>query len=458
MPVISSISAGQANLIYPIVEQSNYVHIVPTDSEDVAAYRILDVTPYLGGDVVALSADSVNANRFRLSMISTDTSTPTLRSDTLITNANVKRVVSSNNSILTMANNGQASQLQAFVVTDRRLATRLCDQAGNCTMQAPRSRNTLRLSRTAPAQGSVQIINVTNAYTTTTQSLTFHAEAPSGVQTIQMKIDANAPQTVWTAPIGDPLAAVESATTLTGLTQKSHTVQGINNFNNLLTVKTQYYAPITQATLPITDVLHTVGSDRCTAGNTAPGITCPAIVSGATGNAIQLSRATDGIRMGYAITQTTVMTQSVSMRIKIPSNGVSGRIATIAPLTGSAPALKLWFDYDSGGNQVNTSLLDTSGITLTSTMTIPDTAWHLLTVVSGVVTDANTLMIYLDGALVDSITGQGRFANVALILGATPVNGAATNVVLDDIAVFSDALTSDNLQDMLAGDDRRKLR
>lgn len=451
VPVIApDYVSGPATLIDPLVQRSSYVHVAPTSSDDVVPYRIIDVAPYLDDDIVALSADSTVANRYRMSLISTTGITPTLRSDTLLTGANITQVVSSNNNVLTVATVSQTSRVQAFVVTDRRLTTRLCDQAGNCNVQpsAPR----MRMLRSVPAQGNIQLITMADAYTTTTQAMRFHAEASNGVRTITMHVDNQAPQTVWSNNLPDPLNAVEAAATLSGLSQTSHTIQAVATINNLLTSTARYYAPMMQATLPITDVLNGVSSDTCTAGMTAAGITCPDIVTGFADNALQFTHDTDGISMGYALNQNLANVQSLSLRLKVPTATTSGRIATIAPIAGTPTALKLWFDYDQTTKQIRTSFVDTTGITQTSVMPLADDAWHLLAVVATVITNTNTISIYRDGTLVDTLAGPGSFGNAALRLGALPTNSVATNVIIDDVAVFADAISPADQQDLIAGD------
>lgn len=446
--VIERINAGQAELYSSIVETSAYVHLAPTNDADVVPYRIIDMAPYFNNDMVILSADSTSSTRFRLSIISTDSVTPTLRSDALIHGTGIAQVISSNNNILTMAANAQSSLLRAFVVTDRRLVTQVCDQAGNCAPQAPR----MRMLRSAPAQGSIHIINMAGAYTTTTQAMVLQAAASNGVRSITVQVDNNTPQTVWTNGSADPLGAVETTTTLSGLTQTSHTIQAVASINNLLTSKTRFYAPVTQSALPVVDVLNGVNSDTCTADVTAPGITCPDVVSGFADNALQFTRDTDGVRMGYALNQNSANVQALSLRIKVPTTSETGRIATVAPLTGAPSAVKLWFDYDKIAQQVRTSFVGTSGITQTSVMPLADDAWHLLTVVATVITNTNTIQIYRDGTLVDSVAGQGQFVNAALQVGATALNRAAANVVVDDIAVLAEGLTAADHADLVVGD------
>ena len=427
VPLIDTIVNTQAQVYQLLETRASYVPVVPTDTEDSTVYRIIDIASYLANDIVMMSRDMSDNTKSRLSIVSTDGITPTLRSDAVINQPNLLRVVTNNNNILTLATDSRTAELTAFVVSDRRLATQLCDQAGNCDLGMAPAVDPL------PAPNNISIVNLTNAYTVTTPLVTFHAEAPTGVRQINAQIDNGVPTQVWTQATSAGLPKVEETYVFRALTQGKHTIRAINTYNNTLSAVAEYYSPIT-TTLPLVDVMHpNVTSRACTPN-------CPAI-----SNNTLVFTQTNTIDINNDITQVDGTAKLLSMKLKIPASAPSGRIVSVLPT--AATALAFWFDYDAGNQQITATVSDTNLIT--TTFAWPDDQFHQLTVVANAMNNATTFNLYVDGVQKEALpssTGR-RFTAAKVIFGANGVNTAPTGMVLDDVALLSSPATVDETLD-----------
>lgn len=431
-PLITTVVSDMAVLQNPLLITGEYVHVVPTDHDDVAPYRITDIAPYIGDDVVLLSKDVSNLANVRLSMVSTAGITPTLRSDTAVVQANMLRVVAQNNNILTLANSAPNAQLRAFVASDRRFVTRLCDAAGNCSSGTDYHQDPF------PAANNVSIVNLANAYKTSTTNTTvrfgLHAEAPLGVRTIQTQIDNNLGVVAWTNPDQTSiLPAIETSQPPGVLSQGSHTIRAINTYNNTLSAVAEYYAPMNS--LPLVDVMHpNVTSRACTPN-------CPAI-----SNNTLVFTQTNTIDINNDITQVAGTAKLLSMKLKIPALAPSGRIVSLQPVVLNA--LTFWVDYDESTHQIVATVRDT--ITTTARFAWPDDQFHQLTVVANAMNNATTFNLYVDGVQQEALSASigSRFTAAKVIFGANGVNTAPpTGMVLDDVALLSSPVTVDETLD-----------
>ncbi len=432
VPLIDTIVNTQAQVYQLLETRGSYVPVVPTDTEDSTVYRIIDIASYLANDIVMMSRDMSDNTKSRLSIVSTDGITPTLRSDAVINQANLLRVVTNNNNILTLATDSRTAGLTAFVVSDRRLATQLCDQAGNCNLGMASTVDPL------PAPNNISIVNLTNAYTVTTPLVTFHAEAPTGVRQIHAQIDNRVPTQVWTQATSAGLPKVEETYVFPAMTQGNHTIRAINTYNNTLSAVAEYYAPIT-TTLPLADVMHPLQKSLACAPN------CPTISA----NTLTFTQ-TNTIDINHNISQVDGTAKLLSMKLKIPASAPSGRIVSVLPTAATATAataLAFWFDYDAATQEIVATVRDT--ITTTARFSWPDDQFHQLTVVANAMNNATTFNLYVDGVqqeALSSSTGR-RFTTAKVVFGANGVYPAPTGMVLDDVALLSSAVAVDETID-----------
>lgn len=220
--------------------------------------------------------------------------------------------------------------------------------------------------------------------------------------------------------------------------------------NDNLAPVTEYFVPFNQSALPVVDVMHSMKSALCNGELTAPGISCPAIVAGFTSNAMQFGKETDGVRMGYVITQTQNTGKTYSLRVKIPTGSQSGRILTIAP-NGNGAAVRMTMNYNAITQQLTTTISDTAAVLTVLPMTMLDDQWHLVSLVTIALTTTTSVAAYLDNAKVGDATIQGLLQNANLSLGALPQVQAAKSVMLDDVGVFMTSFNMNQLRSLVFG-------
>ena len=231
LPLITGVTDGHATITDTITERVVYVHTTPTTNDEFRSYRIKDIVPYLNDDLLLLSTDGENARNNRISMINTTGMTATLRSDTLFASPGVTQIAALNNNVLLLANQANTATLTGYQISDRRLATRACDRAANCSVQVATTRSTPRLSRSTPDVADVLIINQANVYTTTNQLIGVRAQAPAGIAAIGMQIDGVNVGATWTAPVSSTLTSVETTIPLT-IGAGVHTMNSVMQDNN----------------------------------------------------------------------------------------------------------------------------------------------------------------------------------------------------------------------------------
>jgi hypothetical protein len=215
LPLITDVIAGHATITDTITERVVYVHTTPTSDDEFRSYRIKDVVPYFNDDLLILSTDGENTRNNRISMINTTDVTATLRSDTLFASPGATQIAALNNNVLLLANQKNTATLTGYQISDRRLATRACDRAANCSVQIATTRSTPRLSRSTPDLSDVLIINQASVYTSTNQLIGVRAQAPAGIASIGMQVDGVDVGTTWTAPVSSTLQSVETTFPLT---------------------------------------------------------------------------------------------------------------------------------------------------------------------------------------------------------------------------------------------------
>ena len=427
VPLIDTIVNTRAQVYQLLETRASYVPVVPSDNENSTVYHIIDIASYLANDIVVMSRDTNTGTLSRLSIVSTDGITPTLRSDAVINQPNLLRVVTNNNNILTLATNSQTAALTAFVVSDRRLATQLCDQAGNCNLGAAPTVDPL------PAPNNISIVNLTNAYTVTNPLVTFHAEAPTGVRKINAQIDNKILNQVWTQATSAGLPKVEETYVFPAMTQGKHTIRAINTYNNTLSAVAEYYASIT-TTLPLADVMNPLQKSVACAPN------CPTLST----NTLTFTQ-TNTIDINHNLSQVAGTAKLLSMKLKIPALAPSGRIVSVRPT--AATALAFWLDYDASTNEIVATVRDT--ITTTTRFSWPDTQFHQLTMVANAMNGATTFNLYIDDNKQDALSSApgNLFTNAKVIFGANGTNTAITGMVIDDIALLSTPVAVDETVD-----------
>ena len=222
-------------LTSPLQPISSYVHTsLSDDLYTVDAYHIRQVIPYLGDDVMVLSAlatdEYCDVACQRISIMDTTSVTPTLRSETQFRGTAQAIAIAKNDVlVLQQGTTNNTAQLTSFQVSDRRWAATACDRASNCSEQAATSGISSQLVRSAPIQAGAFMLNAMVAYTQT-ESLDFHfrADAPAGVLTMTLLID-NQPQLTHVPRniIDDsqPPVSVEYVFTLPTITTGRHVAQ-----------------------------------------------------------------------------------------------------------------------------------------------------------------------------------------------------------------------------------------
>jgi hypothetical protein len=219
------------------------------------------------------------------------------------------------------------------------------------------------------------------------------------------------------------------------------------------------YMSMNQPDLPLVDIVNQVQSSACVANRTIGNNTCPKLVSGFSGNAITFNQATDGIQTGYQLQSSVGISRSLALRFKINPDATPGLLVSLqAPPSNDSLAMQVMYD-----NRRITIRLNDKSTTFPwpeATTEINDTYWHTLVVTSVATNSDEQLSLYIDGTLLTSKLVAGHWNGAVLGLGAltgavTSPSGstdvawseAATNTVIDDVAVFNRALTIANIND-----------
>lgn len=232
---IDTVIAGQATLTPNIEPLNTYVHTsLSDDLYSINAYHITQVIPYIDDDIMILSAlattSGCGGTCQRISIINTNTLTPTLHTETQFSGRASAIARAKNDVIALLQNaNGTQTQLSSYLVSDRRWDATACDRAGNCTVQPAITSASSQLVRSAPLQASAFLLNATTSYTRTANlDFRFRADAPTGIISMTLLID-NQPSLdyVPTTDSDNPSApvSVEHSFTLPTITTGRHTAQ-----------------------------------------------------------------------------------------------------------------------------------------------------------------------------------------------------------------------------------------
>ncbi|MCX6016398.1 MAG: hypothetical protein NT020_12565, partial [Chloroflexales bacterium] len=217
-----------------------------------------------------------------------------------------------------------------------------------------------------------------------------------------------------------------------------------------------YYLPINQSTYPLLDSIKGVKSASCLTSGIFLG-TCPQLIDGFSSNAITFNTATDGIQTGYTLESSGVISHSLALRFKIKQNATSGVLASLqAPTTVASMAMQVLYQKDI---QAITIRMNNSSAILLATsesiVSIDDNNWHTLIITSrGTNSTTKQIDIYFDGKRTMGKSITGNWVNAQLGLGAlsvAPYTGtsttttAATNTIVDDVAVFNTSLSAKDM-------------
>jgi hypothetical protein len=233
--------------------------------------------------------------------------------------------------------------------------------------------------------------------------------------------------------------------------------------NDGLATIADFYMPMNQVALPVVDTINGVRSTRCVADKTIAPQTCPAMVDGFASNAVQYNRSSDGLKTDYAIQTSATTARSIALRVRINDAAQSGVIAWAQAVSGTnSLALKVLYQQET--KQLAVTINDQSAILLTaaeSGVIISDNNWHALVITSQGTSTNEQIIVYVDGNLVvsktiaghwnNAVLGMGALTGVSAYTGITGTTNAAINTQLDDLAVFSTALTSANVNDYSFG-------
>jgi hypothetical protein len=350
LPLITGVTDGTATITDTITERVTYVHTTPTNDDEFRSYRIKDIVPYLNDDLLLLSTDAENARNNRISMVNTTGTTATLRSDTLFANPGVAQIAALNNNVLLLANQINTATLTGYQISDRRLATRACDRAANCTVQMATTRSTSRLSRSTPDVSDVLIINQANVYTTTNQLIGVRAQAPAGIASIGLQVDGVNVGSKWTAPVSSTLQSVETTLALT-MSAGVHSMNSIMYDNSdAMTSSAAYTFTVDLQAPQIQLVDTTVGLNKLVDGYLSIGVVITddndlpnlQIINLSDNSILPFSYVTDNHVMQVKVFYPAATITSTSMSLRITAIDVARRKTTrdvVVNIDTTAPRL-----------------------------------------------------------------------------------------------------------------------
>jgi hypothetical protein len=219
----------------------------------------------------------------------------------------------------------------------------------------------------------------------------------------------------------------------------------------------EFYQPMNQSSLPMVDSLNGTRSSRCIAGFTVDTSTCPAVAPGFSSNALNATVATDGVQTGYELTTTATSQKTIATRIKVNADSQSGLIWWLQP-AASSDSLAFQVTYDRTLQRLGFVLNDRDAVYVSAAdtgVTLNDDAWHTVMLTTVGTTAGENITIYVDNIQILKTTVPGRWSGAILGIGAlTGVTGytdrgslsnAAIGSMVDDLAVFSTAITSANM-------------
>jgi len=233
--------------------------------------------------------------------------------------------------------------------------------------------------------------------------------------------------------------------------------------NDGLAALADFYMPMNQADLPMVDAINGVRSTRCVADKTIVPQTCPSIGDGFASNAVQLNRSSDGLATDYTLQTSATTARSIALRMRINAAAQSGVIAWVQAV-GGTNSLAVQVRYQKEPKRLAVTINNQTAILLTtaeSGVIINDNNWHAVVITSQGNSTNEQVKVYVDGNLIVTKTIAGHWNNAVLGMGAltgvraySGISGsttAAVNTLVDDIAIFTTALTSAKVNDYTFG-------
>ncbi len=223
--------AGQTELVANMQPRASYIHTaLSDDAASITAFHINDVIPYLNNEILLLSTQASNTASClgcqRISIIESTTPTTTLRSEAVTVSAGTQ-IARAGNDIVVLAptRTGTSSSIDTYQISDRRIATTLCDRVGNCTVQpSTRAFRPVVLDRNAPAQNSAILLNSADIYTQTTNlNLRFRVDALEPIERVTLLVDGMQSSSVYTPTTS--VQSLEQFFVLSSVTHGLHNVQ-----------------------------------------------------------------------------------------------------------------------------------------------------------------------------------------------------------------------------------------
>jgi hypothetical protein len=262
--------------------------------------------------------------------------------------------------------------------------------------------------------------------------------------------------------LGTPISQGSGVQAVTGHQVRLNIMDDGYTGSDQLAALAGYYLPVNQSTYPLLDSISGTQSSRCMTSGLLLG-TCPQLIDGFASNAITFNKTTDGIQTGYSLQSSGVVSHSLALRFKINPDATSGLLASLqAPTTAASLAMQVLYQKDTQSlairiNNSSSTLLSTSA----TATPIDDNNWHTLIITSrGTNSTTKQITISIDGNLTLTQSITGNWVGAQLGLGAmtvTPYTGtsttttAATNTIVDDVAVFNTVLSRTDMRNYSYG-------
>jgi hypothetical protein len=262
--------------------------------------------------------------------------------------------------------------------------------------------------------------------------------------------------------LGTPISQGSGVQAVTGHQVRLNIMDDGYTGSDQLAALAGYYLPVNQSTYPLLDSISGTQSSRCMTSGLLLG-TCPQLIDGFASNAITFNKTTDGIQTGYSLQSSGVVSHSLALRFKINPDATSGLLASLqAPTTAASLAMQVLYQKDTQSlairiNNSSSTLLSTSA----TATPIDDNNWHTLIITSrGTNSTTKQITISIDGNLTLTQSITGNWVGAQLGLGAmtvTPYTGtsttttAATNTIVDDVAVFNTVLSRADMRNYSYG-------
>jgi len=262
--------------------------------------------------------------------------------------------------------------------------------------------------------------------------------------------------------LGTPISQGSGVQAVTGHQVRLNIMDDGYTGSDQLAALAGYYLPVNQSTYPLLDSISGTQSSRCMTSGLLLG-TCPQLIDGFASNAITFNKTTDGIQTGYSLQSSGVVSHSLALRFKINPDATSGLLASLqAPTTAASLAMQVLYQKDTQSlairiNNSSSTLLSTSA----TATPIDDNNWHTLVITSrGTNSTTKQITISIDGNLTLTQSITGNWVGAQLGLGAmtvTPYTGtsttttAATNTIVDDVAVFNTVLSRADMRNYSYG-------